>query len=121
MLGRDGIRQRPSKAKSAAPSNCRIGSLVEVSENVLRAYAASLPLERLHGSLWLRQARSVARSLSVVARTTLDSAAGILSALSPLNRWEDNVSDAFRLSRNPESTVRTTHVNKWKALEILAG
>lgn len=53
---------------------------------------------------------------------SLHKVAGIVSALSPRNRWDWNLSDAIELIENRDKAkVHTTIVNKKKALAILEG
>ena len=63
----------------------------------------------------------MARVLGVVGKIEVSQAAGVLAALSPMNDWISNVNDAFSLARNRESVVRTTRINREKALRILDG
>lgn len=91
------------------------------AENVWRVYQGATPEEVRDGGTWYARAHHVARMLAAVARRDLRAAAGVLAALSPLNRWEDNVDDAFRLARDPTAKVRTTNPNRDKAVAILAG
>lgn len=89
--------------------------------NIQSVYWQSTDREREAGRRWYEEAHGVARVLATVARLEVRAAAGLLAALSPLNRWEDSVGDAFRMARRVDSTVRTTHGNRWKAVRILAG
>lgn len=49
------------------------------------------------GLAWYRTARSTARALAREHGTTLATAAGVVAALSPRNRWSVNVSQAARV------------------------
>lgn len=103
-------------------SLCRSDSVSEAAGNILATLDRAFDWEIEHGRLWYRQAHSLARLLAQVARSSVSQAAGVLAALSPLNRWEDNVSDAFGMAKyGALSPCRTTHPNRVKAALILQG
>lgn len=90
-------------------------------ENILAQYHSALPHEVEDFSLWYRQARFISRVISVISGISIENSAGVVATLSPMNRWEDNVSDAIGLARDVTAKVRTTEPNKKKAIRILSG
>lgn len=89
--------------------------------HVLRVWGAATPEELATSRAWYDSARFAARVVAVVGRVPIEHAAGVLAALSPLNRWEDNVADAVAVARDAQAPVRSTAPNRWKAIRILAG
>ena len=88
---------------------------------ITERFKCATPEEILRGSLWYRQAHSMARLLSAVSGLDVVGASALLAVLSPMNRWEDNVNDAFTIARDRHATVRTSGVNRYKAIRILEG
>lgn len=91
------------------------------AENVIAVFRAAHADEVGHGRAWHDAARFAARVVSVLGRCSIEQAAGVLAALSPLNRWENNVADAISVARDAGARVRCTAPNRWKAIRILAG
>lgn len=91
-------------------------------ENILNMYEQATAEERHHGAMWYDQAGAGAFELADAHGLTDDQAGAILALLSPSNRWERNVADAWRLCAEGESaSVCTYGPNKAKALRVLAG
>lgn len=96
--------------------------------NIRRVLALATPDEIADGLVAYRMQHGVARVLtSVYGLPSLAHAAGIIASLSPLNNWDDNVTDAFNVaawSRVPDEImpkVRTTYSNRDKAVRIALG
>ena len=64
---------------------------------ILAAYRASSSLERELGASWYGDARETAHRLAAEYGATLDTAAGIIAALSPRQTWSGNVRAAETL------------------------
>jgi hypothetical protein len=95
---------------------------------IIGTYHLSTDLERSNGKNWYRQAHRAALDLSGPFACGVITSAGVISALSPNNKWERNLRDAqtlfdtFRvLGAYAASQVRvcTFDTNKAKALAIL--
>lgn len=93
--------------------------------NIERVLTLATDDEIADGLVAYRMQHGIARVLTGAYRlASIDHAAGIIAALSPLNNWDDNVSDAFavcRCTNGDKPVVRTTHINLRKALEIRHG
>ena len=95
-------------------------------ENIKGVYYLSKAYEKKHGEIWYKVAN---KSCSAIAKKVgMHSAivVGVLSALSPNNKWERNVIDAENMciaykSNIPldEVKVCTYNANKQKAIKIL--
>lgn len=73
-----------------------------------------------HAAAWYPAAQKEAQRLADRYGLSLKSAAGIIAALSPVMRWQDNIEQAEQFisgSRN----IRQTKSNRVKAQEILLG
>jgi len=84
--------------------------------------------ERTDGSVWYAEAQAFAQALSKEFNVSRECAAGVVSALSPNNKWERNKVDAravFVAVRDgvPAEAVKvcTYNANKLKAFEIAKG
>ena len=95
-------------------------------ENIKGVYYLSKAYEKRHGEIWYKNAN---KSCSTIAKKTdinIAFVVGVLSALSPNNKWERNVIDAENMciaykSNIPldEVKVCTYNANKQKAIKIL--
>jgi len=97
-------------------------------ENILRVYDESTHEDRAHGMGWYYYAHFYARKTANKYDVPITQVAGVLSALSPNNKWERNIIDAkhlirdFKLGRDLKYTkVSTYGANKTKAIRILNG
>jgi hypothetical protein len=98
--------------------------------NILAVFFKSNDLEILQGAQWYFNAQSAALIMSERYRVSLEICAGVISALSPNNKWERNLIDADALIRaysvggiDHAGTIKvaTYNANKNKALLILEG
>lgn len=98
--------------------------------NILAVFFASTDLELINGADWYPAANKAAAIMACRYGITLNTAAGVIAALSPNNRWERNLVDADSMIRAYSTggyhaadsiKVGTYHANKSKALNILSG
>lgn len=95
--------------------------------NIKAIYLLATTQEKIDGANWYKSAHRIALNLADNYGLTLQTAAGVIAALSPRNKWSRNVIDAENLIetfvRDPESAVNikvcTFNKNKEKALKIL--
>jgi hypothetical protein len=80
------------------------------------------------GLNWYSDANVICNNLAVKHNVDVYKVAGVISALSPRNKWDKNIKDAETVIRAhnmglpPESVkVSTFHSNKFKAFNILKG
>lgn len=96
--------------------------------SILAVFFSANAVERHEGLSWYGRAQSVARRLADQHGYDVSTIAGVISALSPNNRWERNVIDAEALIKvytyggDVEALkVCTFSKNKAKAIAILQG
>lgn len=98
--------------------------------NILAVFFAATDLETINGAKWYPDANKSAAIMADRYCTSLDTAAGVIAALSPNNRWERNLTDADSMIRAYATgghdaadsiKVGTYNANKNKALAILSG
>lgn len=96
--------------------------------NILAVFFNATDLERINGEQWYQVANQAAAVLADRYGTTASTAAGVIAALSPNNRWNKNLDNADALMRayklggiNTANLVKiaTYNNNKIKALKIL--
>lgn len=96
--------------------------------NVLAVFFNATDLERINGEQWYLVANQAATVLADRYGTTASTAAGVIAALSPNNRWGKNLDNADALMRAYQLggidaanlvKVATYNNNKIKALKIL--
>jgi hypothetical protein len=91
-------------------------------ENLLKLFDEATPMELLTGLSWYNVARIWIGGRAAKYATTPETVAGIVAALSPMNKWEQNLIDAVRiLEQGAEATVCTFNREKAKALKIRDG
>ena len=96
-------------------------------KKILATYELSTNIERIEGAQWYKTACKLAYSLSSEFDIQLVTAAGVISALSPHNRWLTNIRNsteliaAYKIDKESASVVKvsTFNRNKDKALTIL--
>jgi hypothetical protein len=98
--------------------------------NILAVFFAATDFETINGAAWYPAACEAALVMAQRYGVTLDTAAGVIAALSPNNRWERNLIDADSMIRaystgghNAANSIKvgTYNANKTKALAILSG
>lgn len=88
--------------------------------NILAVYGQASPQERSEGALWYIKANAVAQSLAIAHEEKLCVVVGVISALSPRNKWERNLRDACSLLADPVAgNVCAFGANRAKAARIL--
>jgi hypothetical protein len=98
-----------------------------IEENVLRAYSAATDAERSIGLNWYADAHAAAVTLSERHAVSVDTACGVIAALSPGNEWGKNILDADALLSAWNAGRRLPVVGTYgmrnviKARRILAG
>lgn len=102
--------------------------LAKVSKN-LDYYFNIASDEDINGGLnWYKQANEICQDIAIKYGTTTFIASGVISALSPRNKWDKNIIDAYTVFESiknnvsaTETKVSTFHVNKFKAFAIANG
>ena len=96
--------------------------------NLRKWWHEATDAERMDGSVWYAEAQAFAQALSKEFNVSRECAAGVVSALSPNNKWERNKRDARAVlaavrDRVPAEAVKvcTYNANKLKAFEIAKG
>ena len=65
--------------------------------SIIGTYHLATEQERSHGRRWYEQAHTAALDMSGEYPVSVITAAGVIAALSPNNRWDRNLSDASAL------------------------
>jgi len=96
--------------------------------NLRKWWKESTSEEREAGMVWYSEAQEFAKELSMRFNVSRETAAGVVSALSPNNKWERNkvdavaVFEAVQVGVTPDRVkVCTYNANKEKAFEIAKG
>ena len=98
--------------------------------NILAVFFNATDLETINGADWYPTANNAALIMAERYSVSLQTAAGVIAALSPNNRWERNLTDADSMIRaysigghNAADSIKvgTYNANKIKALSILSG
>ena len=69
------------------------------TRNILAVYDLATSGERVEGMEWYNRANRVAATIASEHGISLETAAGVIAALSPNNRWERNIVDAENVIR----------------------
>ena len=101
--------------------------LKKISNNLDHFFNIASDQEILAGQNWYKNANLEANKIAKKYDLDIYKVAQVISALSPRNKWEQNlkdadkVSEAFNLGLHPtDIKVCTFHSNKFKAFNILA-
>ena len=96
--------------------------LAEVNSNLDNYFALATDKDIDNGIAWYKQAHYICKDLANRYNTKLETVASIISALSPRNRWPQNIKDtktvlnAIHSGLSPDQVkVCTFHKNKEKA------
>lgn len=92
--------------------------------NILATFYAATPVDIQEGKVWYTNAHEICQGLSDKYRLPLSTVVGVVSALSPNNKWDRNITDAENLIRAyclgfDYPKVCTFGGNKDKAVTIL--
>ena len=108
----------------------------KLTANQLRTFSRNLDYffnnatddEIAQGKRWYKNANEICEDISNIYRVPTIRVAGVISALSPRNKWGKNIKDAYSVfaaineGLQPEQIkVSTFHTNKFKAFEIAKG
>jgi len=103
-------------------------SLKKYRSNLRTWYKRATEEQWIKGTLWYFEAQSVAHSLAKTYGVDPEVAAGVISALSPNNKWDRNKLDAATVLAAAETGTPATSVkvctynsNKLKAFDIAMG
>lgn len=91
------------------------------ARNITRLYREATPEQRAAGVEWYRDAYLITRALADRHGVTIEAAAGVVAALSPLRSWGDNVNIAARAIAAGELTSGAFKDSVSKVNRILAG
>jgi len=99
-----------------------------IRENLRAWFDMATPQDRAHGLAWYDEAHYFAQLIATETGVEPLTAAGVISALSPANKWERNKLDAMSLCKEwstggaPENVRCCTYgANKAKAWRIIEG
>lgn len=102
--------------------------LKKVSKNLDYFFELATTKELINGKKWYKVANKFCIDNATKYDTTPLIVASVVSALSPRNRWEQNLKDTIKVlqavkdGKQPEQiTVCTFHRNKYKAFRIAKG
>ena len=102
--------------------------LNKISLNLDKWFNITTDEEIKNGRKWYADANQIIKDIAKQFNTTEIIAASVLSALSPRNKWEQNIKDTikvFQAIKDGKTTeqikVCTFHTNKFKAFEIAKG
>jgi hypothetical protein len=96
--------------------------LAEVNNNLDNYFSLATDKDIDNGIAWYKQANYICKDLAKQYNTKLETVASIISALSPRNKWPQNIKDtktvldAIHSGLEPDQVkVCTFHKNKYKA------
>ena len=92
--------------------------------NILAMYMQATPVDTQEGTVWYNNAHQICKGLSDKYKLPLSTVVGVVSALSPNNKWDRNIMDAENIIRAyvgeyDYPKVCTFTGNKDKAITIL--
>ena len=93
-------------------------------KNILSMYMQATPVDTQEGTIWYHNAHEICQDIATRYHLPLSTVVGVVSALSPNNKWDRNIYDAENIIRAfvceyeyPKVCTFTT--NKDKAISIL--
>ena len=94
------------------------------TKNILAMYMQATPVDTQEGTVWYNNAHKICKGLSDKYKMPLSTVVGVVSALSPNNKWDRNILDAEQMIRAyalgyDYPKVCTFTSNKDKAMTIL--
>jgi len=95
-----------------------------LTQNILSTYYRSNPQDKINGSNWYNRGHMICKVISNQYNIPLDTVVGVVSALSPNNKWDRNIIDAENMIRAfcyeiDYPKVCTFGKQKDKAIQIL--
>ncbi len=102
--------------------------LNKISKNLDKWFNLATKEEITEGLEWYKKANDICKDIAQKFNTTELISASVISALSPRNKWEQNIKDAYKVFQavqegNEANDIKvcTFHTNKFKAFEIAKG
>ena len=102
--------------------------LTTVSKNLDNYFNIASNEDIINGLQWYKQANEICVDIAIKYNTTTFIASGVISALSPRNKWDKNIIDAYAVFEAIKNNVKPTdlkvstfHTNKFKAFAIANG
>jgi hypothetical protein len=102
--------------------------LNKISKNLDKWFNLATKEEIKEGLEWYKKANDICKDIAENFNTSEIIVASVISALSPRNKWEQNIKDAVKVFEAIEEgkeandiKVCTFHTNKFKAFEIAKG
>jgi hypothetical protein len=102
--------------------------LIEISNNLDKYFNLATDRDIDNGIAWYKQAHYICKDISNQYNTPIDIVVSILSALSPRNKWNQNIKDTTTLlnaiqNNIPSENIKvcTFHRNKQKAFLLAQG
>jgi hypothetical protein len=102
--------------------------LQKISRNLDKYFNLASESDIKSGLVWYQQANDICKDIAQKYGTSTFIASGVISALSPRNKWAKNIQDAYSVfeavKNNVEAVdtkVSTFHTNKFKAFAIAQG
>ena len=101
--------------------------LTRVNNNLNYWFNKATKQDIKEGLEWYQTAHDICKDISVQFNTTTLIAAQVISALSPRNKWEQNIKDSYKVFEAVKYGIHPTdikvctfHTNKFKAFNIIA-
>jgi|TARA_Y100000052_G_C2953231_1_gene88676 hypothetical protein len=99
--------------------------LNKISKNLDKWFNLATKKEISEGLQWYKKANDICKDIAQKFNTSELIAASVISALSPRNKWEQNIKDAYKVFQAVQEgkdandiKVCTFHTNKFKSFEI---
>ena len=101
--------------------------LTRVNNNLNYWFNKATKQDIKEGLEWYQTAHDICKDISLQFDTTTLIAAQVISALSPRNKWEQNIKDSYKVFEAVKYGIHPTdikvctfHTNKFKAFNIIA-
>ncbi len=102
--------------------------LNKISKNLDHYFNLANKEQIKNGKNWYKNANNICKDIAQKYNTTEIIAAGVISALSPRNKWKQNIIDSYKVFEAikdglsaEDIKVCTFHTNKFKAFNIALG
>jgi hypothetical protein len=102
--------------------------LQKISKNLDKYFNLASEDDIKSGLVWYQQANDICKDIAQKYGTSTFIASGVISALSPRNKWAKNIQDAYSVFEAVQNSisaadtkVSTFHTNKFKAFAIAQG
>lgn len=101
--------------------------LTKVNNNLNYWFNKATKEDINEGLLWYQTAHDICKDIATKFDTTTLTAAQVISALSPRNKWKQNIKDTYKVFEAVKYGIHPTdikvctfHTNKFKAFNIIA-